>query len=297
MTSTKYLGQGIDLGGTVITNSGSPSGSTDLTNKGYVDNLVAGLEWKANVRVATTANGTLASAYANSSTVDGVTLATGNRILLKNQTDPKENGLYTVNASGAPTRATDADTTAELNNATVSVTEGTANAGLSYTQTTKNPVIATDNIVFAQFNAGTTYSAGNGLSLSTNTFSLASSAAGAGLTYTTGVLAVVATDTSITVNADDLKVNTAAGGGLTVSSGLKVDGTVSRTFNTGTHASSTSIAVTHSLGVQFLSGVEVYVTSTGERVVPDVVATSTSVMTFSFASAPTTNTLTFALSV
>lgn len=59
------------------------------------------------VRVATTANGTLATAFANGSTVDGVVLATGDRILLKNQTTTTDNGIYTVNASGAPTRAAD----------------------------------------------------------------------------------------------------------------------------------------------------------------------------------------------
>ena len=55
-----------------------------------------------SVRVATTANGTLSSAFANGQTVDGVTLATNDRILLKNQSTGSENGIYTVNASGAP---------------------------------------------------------------------------------------------------------------------------------------------------------------------------------------------------
>jgi hypothetical protein len=84
--------------------------------------------WKEPVRVATTANGTLASAFENGDSVDGVTLATGDRILLKNQSSASENGIYTVNASGAPTRASDADGGAELLGAAVAVTEGTANA-------------------------------------------------------------------------------------------------------------------------------------------------------------------------
>lgn len=86
-----------------------------------------------DVRVATTANGTLATAYENGDTVDGVVLATGDRILLKDQTSGAENGIYTVNASGAPTRATDFDSDTEaLFGTYVKVTAGTTNAGRYY---------------------------------------------------------------------------------------------------------------------------------------------------------------------
>lgn len=92
--------------------------------------------WKTPVRVATTATGTLASAYENGDTVDGVTLATGDRILIKNQSTGGENGIYTVNASGAPTRATDCDAAAEFIGATVFVSEGTTNADTVWICTT-----------------------------------------------------------------------------------------------------------------------------------------------------------------
>jgi hypothetical protein len=171
--TTKYVGAGLDLGGTIVTNSGSPSAATDLTNKSYVDSKIAGLAWKDEVRAATTANGTLASAFANGSVIDGVTLATADRILIKDQTNQTENGIHTVNASGAPTRATDADASAELNNATVPVTSGTVNANKTFTQTTANPTIGTSNIVFVAFSAGgTTYSAGTGLTLTSTTFAI-----------------------------------------------------------------------------------------------------------------------------
>jgi phage-related tail fiber protein len=84
--------------------------------------------WKDEVRAATTANGTLASAFENGDTIDGVVLATGDRILIKDQTSGSENGIYVVAASGAPTRATDADTGAEMLGAIVPVMEGTVNA-------------------------------------------------------------------------------------------------------------------------------------------------------------------------
>jgi hypothetical protein len=96
---------------------------TQQAVKGYIDAKVAGLAWKQSVRVATVANGALATAFAAGQVVDGVTLVTGDRILVKAQTTASENGIYVVTA-GAPTRATDADTGAELKNATVTVDEG-----------------------------------------------------------------------------------------------------------------------------------------------------------------------------
>lgn len=87
-----------------------------------------GGQLKAPVRVATATNGTLASSFENGDTVDGVTLATGDRILLKQQSSGSENGIYTVNASGAPTRATDFAIGTDAKGALVSVIEGTANA-------------------------------------------------------------------------------------------------------------------------------------------------------------------------
>ena len=88
--------------------------------------------WKEPVRVATTTNGTLATAYENGDTIDGVTLATGDRILLKDQTTGSENGIYTVNASGAPTRATDWDGGTEAEGAIVSCREGARNNGVTF---------------------------------------------------------------------------------------------------------------------------------------------------------------------
>lgn len=112
---------------------------------------VAGLKWKASVRVATTVNGTFASAFENGDSVDGVTLATGNRILIKNQSTQTENGIYTVNASGAPTRSTDADAAAELESAAVSVQEGVSNANTTWLQTTDAITLGVSNIVWSAF--------------------------------------------------------------------------------------------------------------------------------------------------
>lgn len=108
--------------------------------------------WKTVVRAASTTAGTLATAYENGDTLDGVTLATGDRILLKNQSSASENGIYTVNASGAPTRATDADAGSELVNAVVPVSEGTANADTIWMCSTNGPItLGSTSLTFAAF--------------------------------------------------------------------------------------------------------------------------------------------------
>ncbi len=112
---------------------------------------LAGLKWKNPVRVATTVAGTLATSFENGDTVDGVVIATNDRILLKNQADQTTNGIYTVNASGAPTRSTDADAAVELEGAAVSVLEGTSNANTTWLQTTDNITLGASNIVWGQF--------------------------------------------------------------------------------------------------------------------------------------------------
>lgn len=111
--------------------------------------------WKEPVRVATTANGTLSTAFENGDTIDGVVLATGNRILIKDQTTATENGIYTVNASGSPTRATDADTGSELLGATMFVSEGTANADTVWACTNNATItVGSTNLAFIRLVPG-----------------------------------------------------------------------------------------------------------------------------------------------
>jgi hypothetical protein len=118
-------------GGT-ITGLGDPSASSDAATKNYVDTLVTGLRTRVIARVASTANVVLASGLENGDTLDGVTLATGNRVLLKNQTTTSQNGLYTVVASGTASRDTEFDTISELAGQLILVSEGTTNADTMY---------------------------------------------------------------------------------------------------------------------------------------------------------------------
>lgn len=166
---------GIAFTSGTVTGIASPTAGSDAANKNYVDAAVAGLSWKQEVRVATTVNGTLATAYANGASIDGITLATGDRILIKNQTAQADNGIYIVQASGAPIRSTDADSGTELVGATVYVDQGTVNATSGWTQTTPAPItLGTTNIVWSQFSGNGSYTAGAGLTLTGNTFSLTS---------------------------------------------------------------------------------------------------------------------------
>ena len=118
----------VALTGGTITGLGDPSASSDAATKNYVDNLVTGLRTRAIARVASTANVVIASALENGDVLDGVTLATGNRVLLKDQTTTSQNGLYIVVASGAASRDTEFDIISEIAGQLILVSEGTTNA-------------------------------------------------------------------------------------------------------------------------------------------------------------------------
>lgn len=173
-----------------LTNLGAPSATTDAATKGYVDGVAQGLDTKASVRAATTVNGALATAYENADVIDGVTLATGDRILLKNQTTGSENGIYTVNASGAPTRSTDADSNSEVTpNLYTFVEEGTVNADTGWTLTNNGAItLGTTALVFTQFSGAGAVTAG------------------AGLTQSGTTIDAVGTANRIVVNANDIDI-------------------------------------------------------------------------------------------
>ena len=192
------------MGGFKLTNLATPTAGTDAANKTYVDGIAAGLSWKTSVKAATTAAGTLATDFENGDTLDGYTLVTGDRILIKDQAAPAANGIYIVAASGAPTRSTDADTATELNGAAVFVENGTVNADTGWVQTATVVTLGTDAVSFTQF---------------TGTGSIT---AGTGLTKTGNTINANAADTSITMNADDFAVNNNTTGGIETSTGIRI---------------------------------------------------------------------------
>jgi hypothetical protein len=156
-----------------ITGLGTPTNSTDAATKAYVDSVTEGLHIHEAAVAATTANVNLANALENGDVLDGITLATGNRVLVKNQSTASENGIYVVQASGQPTRATDFDTAAEVDSGDfIFVYSGTVNASTGWVQTNRPATIGTDAINFTQFSGAGTYLAGNGLTLTGNSFSI-----------------------------------------------------------------------------------------------------------------------------
>jgi hypothetical protein len=213
----------MDLSGTFDFSSGTlqagtPSNASDVANKSYVDGIVGGgVYWKEPAKAASTANVTISNPGTDS--FDGVTLVSGDRLLLKNQTSQAENGVYDFNgSSSALTRSSDANSADELNGLAIFVKEGTANADQGFVQTSEIATLGSDNVVFVQFTGLGQITAGDGLEKSGNTLSVSVGngistsagdivvAAGAGLDFNAGDLDVQVDDSSIEINAGALRV-------------------------------------------------------------------------------------------
>jgi len=177
----------VDVGGKRVGNAANPTQSSDLTTKAYVDSMSNGLDVKASVRAATTANITLS----NTQTVDGVALSVGDRVLVKNQSTGSQNGIYVV-ASGSWTRATDFDNSPDVEVSPGTfffVEEGTTQADNGYVVSNDTAItIGTTAITFSQFSGAGQITAGAGLTKSGNT------------------LDVVGTADRITVNTDSVDI-------------------------------------------------------------------------------------------
>jgi hypothetical protein len=149
-----------------LTLSGAPTTALQAATKAYVDAAIQGLDIKGSCRVATTANITLSGLQA----IDGVSLAAGNRVLVKDQTNAPDNGIYVV-SSGAWTRATDADANEKVASGMYTfVSEGTVNHGYGWVLITPDPItLGNTALTFTQFNGVGSFVAGNGLTQNGNT--------------------------------------------------------------------------------------------------------------------------------
>jgi hypothetical protein len=167
-SSLTSLGTIANLTATAGTIATTPSSSTDIANKLYVDTIAQGLDAKASCRVATTDNITLSGTQ----TIDGISVVAGNRVLVKNQTLSQHNGIYICDAS-TWTRATDANTWDSLVSLFAFVERGTVNADSGYVCTVdEGGTLGTTAVTFVQFSSAGSFSAGNGLTLTGSQFSL-----------------------------------------------------------------------------------------------------------------------------
>ena len=178
------------MGSNRVQNVATPTSTTDAANKGYVDSVKQALDIKDSVKLGTTANlnatynngnGTLTMDATGVVTIDGVTTALNDRILIKDQSNAVQNGIYTVSTAGAVgvagvfTRASDADANSEVSGGMFTFVEaGSVNADNAFvlTSVTGTATLGTSTLTFTQFSGAGQVTAGNGLAKSGNTLSV-----------------------------------------------------------------------------------------------------------------------------
>jgi len=278
----------------------TPTQAAHIATKGYVDSARQGLDVKQSVRVASTANVAISTGLEAGDLIDGVTLVAGDRVLLKNQTTTSENGIYVAVASGAASRSSDANGTADIGEVSggtfVFVEEGTLNADSGFVVSSNGPItVGTDAMNWVQFSGAGAITAGDGLtqtgttinavgttdriSVSANAIDISSSYAGQATITTLGTIGTgtwEATDvgvahggTGASTAADartNLGIKTTAGAVTTSTS------TLARVAKQGCAASASGVSttvVTHNFNTTDVN-VQVYEVSTGATVIGDV---------------------------
>ena len=187
----------VSLNSQKITNLATPTADGDAASKSYVDGVSQGLDVKDSVVAATTANITIATALNNGDTLDGVTLSTNDRVLVKDQSTASQNGIYIVGSS--PARADDLAAGVDAAGMFTFVEQGSTNAdqGFVCTSNKGSAVVGTNNLAFSQFSGAGNLTAGDGLDKSGNEFSVDLKSNG-GLVIESTELAVALAASSIT---------------------------------------------------------------------------------------------------
>jgi len=241
-----------------ILNLPSPVDPNEPARLADLNSAIEGLAWKDSVRVATQGNINLSSPGA---TIDGVTLTVGDRVLVKAQTTQSENGIYVFNGASTPiTRAADASTADELEQAVVTVEEG-ASAGATFRQTQVNFTLGTDPVLWTTFGSSVPPAS-----------------------ETTAGIAEIATQAETDAGTDDQRIVTP----------LKLanwSGRIRKYTTTIGDGSATQFDVTHNFGTRDVI-VQVYRTSGNyDQVYCDVKAITTNAVRLNFSSAPASNSL------
>ena len=233
----------VSLNSQKITNLATPTADGDAASKSYVDGVSQGLDVKASCIAATTGNITISTALNNGDTLDGVSLSTNDRVLVKDQSSASENGIYIVGSS--PARADDLAAGADAAGAFAFVEQGTVNADNAFVCTSNkgSAVVGTNNLTFTQFSGAGQITAGDGLDKSANTLSLDLKSNG-GLVIESTELAIDLAASSITGTLPVTKLTSLTS---TVTELNVLDGITSTTaelnlMDGGTSATSTTLA-------------------------------------------------------
>ena len=287
----------------------TPTDAAHIATKGYVDAARQGLDVKQSVRVATTTAILLASGLEAGDVIDGVTLVAGDRVLVKDQGSASENGIYVAVASGAASRSSDANGTAdtgELKPGTFTfVEEGTVNSDKGFVVSTNGTItIGSTSIAWTQFSGAGSFTAGDGLSQSGNTINvnvtanrtaitadaidIASTYVGQSSITTLGTITTgVWNGTDIAVADGGTGSSTAAGArtnlGIATSAGTATTSTpalarIAKQACAASAAGTSSTTVTHLFNSTDVI-VQIYEVSSGATVIGDVVRTNADTVT------------------
>ena len=197
----------VSLNSQNITNVADPVNAQDAATKGFVEATSQGLDVKDSCVAATTVNITISTALNNGDTLDGVTLSTNDRVLVKDQSTASQNGIYIVGSS--PARADDLAAGSDAAGMFTFVEQGTVNAdnGFVCTSNKGSAVVGTNNLTFAQFSGAGQITAGDGLDKSGNTLSVDLKA--------NGGLVIESTEIAVKLDASSITGTLAVGDGGT----------------------------------------------------------------------------------
>jgi len=290
-TGVSSIAGNLDMTSNTIINLATPTNSTDAATKQYVDDVAQGLHTHDSCNAATQT--TLASisggtvTYNNGTsgvgatltttgsytTIDGVTLSNGMRILVKNEANAAHNGIYDRTSTTVLTRSTDFDTSAEMAGGDFTfVTAGTLYDNTGWVMTDPVTTVGTTAVNWVQFSGAGTYTAGTGLTLTGSQFSV-----NASQSQITSVGTLTGLNSSGTITAPAFTANTGVftgnGSGLSAIAGANVTGTVSSatsattagTVTTAAQPNITSVSTSFS-GLTFVANAQITMSGAGSQI-------------------------------